>query len=117
MKTSSSFIFKGFQYINIRGLLLALVWFSLGTICVFADPPAVTIVQPAGPRLIPRRAPSTSGGNIGILQPNSDGALWAVDSSATALRRSNANDRTNPRLSTTKPTNLTSRSYELHPFW
>ena len=46
MKTSSSFLFKCPQYI--ASTLLALVWFSVGTICVFADnPPTLTIVQPA----------------------------------------------------------------------
>ena len=44
MKTSSSFVFKCSQCI--RSTLLALVWFSMGTICVFADP-TVTIDQPA----------------------------------------------------------------------
>jgi hypothetical protein len=45
MKTSSSFLFKCLQYI--RGTLLGLVCFSVATIRVFADPPTVTIVQPA----------------------------------------------------------------------
>ena len=45
MKTSSSFLFKCPQYL--RSTLLALGWFSVATICVFADPPTVTIVQPA----------------------------------------------------------------------
>jgi hypothetical protein len=37
-----------------------------------------------GPSLIPRRAPSTFGGNIATIQLNGDVLLWAVDSSGNA---------------------------------
>jgi hypothetical protein len=37
-----------------------------------------------GPRLIPRQAPSTSGGNIASIQLNGDALLWAVDSAGNA---------------------------------
>jgi hypothetical protein len=37
-----------------------------------------------GPRLIPRQAPNTFGGNIATIQLNGDVLLWAVDSSGNA---------------------------------